>query len=404
MTGKQVIVKNCLYCVMLIMLFAGCGKDNIVVSSGGGNPDPTEEWQTTYGGQRAERLYDLHSTSDDGYILTGYTRSNIDSDKDIYLLKTNNVGDELWHSYHGANNDDEGIGVLPLSGSYVVVGNTCSLDAVNSDIWLGVISEMDGQGILTANYSYGATLIDSAFCVLAGLNGEIIIGCTLYDNVASLIAAGIDGQTFWQTEYQDCQLTCVEKTPDFGYIIAGATNQLDVPADVVLIKTDSDGNSIWSRQYGGEGDDRALSVKSTTDNGFIVAGATGSFSQDGNPGDTDIYLFKVNADGDLEWEHNLGGDLSDIGKDIIQTTDGGFLIVGKTQSYAESADDYNGYVIKTDENGDITWQRSIGGNGNDELNCVLQTDGGGYIAAGASRSGYTDWQGWMIFLLPEPPE
>jgi len=136
----------------------------------------------------------------------------------------------------------------------------------------------------------------------------------------------------------------------------------------------------WKKKYGGEGNDAGDSICQTSDGGFFIVGETTSKGA----GERDVWLIKTDTNGNIEWDKTLGGANYDRGKHGLQTTDGGFIIIGYTSSYGSGSND--AWLIKTDSNGNIEWNETYGGEGNEEGVCVQQTSDGGYIIAGQTDS------------------
>ena len=172
----------------------------------------------------------------------------------------------------------------------------------------------------------------------------------------------------------------VQQTTDGGYIIAGGTESPSnsIPTDVYLIKTDGNGDSLWTKTYGGTGYDIGLSVQQTTDGGYIIAGEWGSTAN------TDFYLIKTDGNGDSLWTKKFGGVGSDYCRSVQQTTDGGYIITGFTGSFGNVT--YDVYLIKTDGSGTEQWTKTFGGIYDDVGCSVQQTTDGGYIITGQTGS------------------
>jgi len=187
----------------------------------------------------------------------------------------------------------------------------------------------------------------------------------------------------------------VQQTSDGGYILAGGTWSFgEVYLNIFLIKTDANGNITWAKTYGGAIDDIAYSVQQTSDGGYIVAGGTESFGAGG-----DIFLIKTDANGNITWAKTYGGTYGDGASSVQQTSDGGYIVAGYIGFYDASEDKYNFdiFLIKTDANGNIIWAKTYGGTSWDGASSVQQTSDGGYIVAGNTLS--FGASGTDIFLI-----
>jgi hypothetical protein len=150
--------------------------------------------------------------------------------------------------------------------------------------------------------------------------------------------------------------------------------------DIFLIKTDASGNIIWAKTYGGTGRDGALSVQQTSDGGYIVAGWTDSFGADS----FDVFLIKTDANGNIIWAKTYGGTGEDYAFSVQQTSEGGYIVAGYTTSFGAGYSD--AFLVKTDANGNIIWAKTYGGISYDLASSVQQTSDGGYIVAGWTLS------------------
>jgi hypothetical protein len=197
-------------------------------------------------------------------------------------------------------------------------------------------------------------------------------------------------KTFGGTE-SDSMLS-VQKTTDSGYIITGYTASYGAGGiDGWLIKTDSAGNEEWNKKFGGSNEDIFKSSQQTTDGGYIIAGYTASYGA----GAADMWLIKTDSAGIEEWSKTFGGVGNDFGYSVQQTTDGGYIITGHTESYGVGAADI--YLVKTDSAGIEEWSKTFGGVGNDSSRSLKQTTDGGYIIAGYTYSyGDGSRDGWLI--------
>ena len=172
--------------------------------------------------------------------------------------------------------------------------------------------------------------------------------------------------------------TSGKQTSDGGYIITGSTSSFGNGSnDVWLIKTDSQGDSIWTKTFGGT-HQKGKSVQQTTDGGYIICGTREDIPEIG-----DVYLIKTDSQGDSIWTKTFGGVENDEGYSVQQTTDGGYIITGETNSFGNGESDV--WLVKTDSQGDSLWTKTFGGNEQDGGSSVQQTIDGGYVIIG-----YTD--------------
>ncbi len=185
-------------------------------------------------------------------------------------------------------------------------------------------------------------------------------------------------------------------TEDEGYIIGGLTKSYGSGSwDVWLIKTDEDGNMLWNRTFGGKEEDSAESVIQTKDGGYLLCGYTFSFGT----GSADIWIIKTDDDGNMLWNKTFGGENNDYGQSIIQTNDGGYALIATTLSFGSTDNDRDIWLIKTDGNGDIMWDKIFGGSGIEWGSDLIQTNDGGYCIVGSTASyGAGGWDVWLLKL------
>jgi len=182
------------------------------------------------------------------------------------------------------------------------------------------------------------------------------------------------------------------QTTDGGFAVAGSTNSFGAGnRDVYIVKLDGSGTLQWSRTVGGAGFDIALSIIQTTDGGYAVAGRTWSFGA----GNSDFYIVKLDGIGTLQWTKTVGGTGDDEAHSIIQTTDGGYAIAGRTNSYGAGGADF--YIVKLNSSGTLQWTRAVGGTDGDIAYSIIQTTDGGFAAAGVTQS-FGAW-GWDCYIV-----
>lgn len=184
----------------------------------------------------------------------------------------------------------------------------------------------------------------------------------------------------------------IDSTSDGGYIVVGSTNSFGAQlTDLWVIKFDGNGQEQWYRTYGGIGYDTGEIIQQASDGGYAILGSIRSFSN----GNSDVWLLKINANGTKEWEKTFGGIEMDYGKSLRQTGDGGYIITGSTKSFGNG--NYDAWLIKTDITGSEQWNRTFGGIKEDVGKSIELTSDGGYIIVGHTDStGSGAYDVWMI--------
>ncbi len=343
-------------------------------------------WIKTYGGPNDDYGNSIQQTSDGGYITAGETKSYGAGAIDVYLIKTDSLGDTTWTKTYAGNDYNFGESVQQTSdGGYIIAGRTGSASAPSYDVYL---IKTNSNGDTTWTKTYGDVFADFGYSVQQTADGGYIVTGRTYPPFGAggsdvyLIKTDSIGDTLWTKIYggadDDFGLS-VQQTADGGYIVTGGTGSNGV--DTYLIKTNSLGDTLWTRTYGGIYSDYGISVQQTADGGYIVAGTTRSYGQGGN----DVYLIKTDSIGDTLWTETYGGADDDYGNSVQQTADGGYIVAGKTGSDTGSPS-YDIYLIKTNSSGDTIGTKTYGGADYDCGNSVQQTADGGYIIAGETKS------------------
>ncbi|NUO02050.1 MAG: DUF11 domain-containing protein, partial [Saprospiraceae bacterium] len=222
---------------------------------------------------------------------------------------------------------------------------------------------------------------------------------------SSILAQPLEEWRRWYGGSKNDYAFDVEQTIDGGYVVAGATQSDDGDVtghhgqnetDFWVIKLSESGDIAWQKALGGSSWDEARSIRQTNDGGYIVAGSSESNDGDvsGNHGSKDYWIVKLNETGDIVWQKSLGGSGEDQPFEIQETSDGGYIAVGFSHSNDGDVSGNHGdadyWVVKLNATGNIQWQKSLGGASIDEALSVQQARNGGYIVAGVSRS--TDGQ------------
>jgi hypothetical protein len=302
-------------------------------------------WTRTYGGADNDYGFSVQQTTDSGFIVAGYTNSHGAGGLDLYLIKTDSTGDTLWTRTYGGAGDDHAYSVQQTDDSgFVIAGYTESFGPGNGDMYL-IRTDVHGETLWTRTYG-GAYNNDVARSVQETRDGcYIVAGWTglyapLHGSLVFAIRIDTAGSTQWARTYQpDDTFRCdyafsVQEAGDDGFVFAGSHL-----ASLLLIRTGPDGGVWWRLTYGsGVG----YAVRQTTDGGFAVGGTNSDAG--GN-----VWLVKTYAAAGVEWTHTFGGASDDEGRSVQQTADGGYVIAGYTSSLGAGA--YDVYLIKTNADG-----------------------------------------------------
>ncbi|NOZ03216.1 MAG: hypothetical protein GXO92_01215 [FCB group bacterium] len=207
---------------------------------------------------------------------------------------------------------------------------------------------------------------------------------------ANFVAGQESDSVYWKDSGFAYYGYSIQATPDNGYVVAGFIKKFGRPPrdnDALCIKVDSTGNVVWSRSFGGKMNDRTYVVDRTMDGGYVLAGETHSFGA----GSFDAWLIKLGADGKKEWDKTYGGPRWDNAVSVRQTRDGGYILVGYTESFGEGKTD--AWLVKVDRQGNVEWEKTYGGRKDDRGSSVYQSGDGGYVVAGYTESfgnGFSD--------------
>lgn len=292
------------------------------------------QWAKTYGGMGEDEAYSIQQTSDGGYIIAGLTESFEDESGDAWIIKIDPNGNIEWQKTYGKNYLDTAYAIeQTYDGGYVFAG-----------------------AFARAGWAIWVLKLD--------LNGEVEWQ-----------------KSFKGKDYESGIAYSVQQTTDGGYIAAGEFRYGEVDTDVWILKLAPDGTKEWDKTYGGSDPDHAYTLQQTSDGGLVVAGQNDRPLSGGEGG---IWVLKLHPSGEIQWQKTYAGEKEDEARSIQQTYDGGYIVASTTYSFGNGDGDI--WVLKLDKNGDVEWQKTYGGYGKEEAYSVLQTYDGRYVVAGSTTT------------------
>ncbi|MFN0174380.1 MAG: T9SS type A sorting domain-containing protein [Saprospiraceae bacterium] len=407
---------------------------------------PTIEWQKCLGGTDAEDARGIYVTNDGGFVVTGKTLSN-NGDvtgnhgvTDFWVVKLNGLGAIQWQKTLGGSNHDRGYSIQQTSdGGYIVAGHTESnngdVSGFHGDIDFWVV-KLNGLGVLQWQKTLGGSGWDEAWSVRQTTDGGYIVAGRTTSNDGDvtgnhgafdfwIVKLDEIGNLQWQKTLGGSMVDigyAVRQTIDGGYIVTGESDSNDGDAsglngsgDFWVVKLNAVGTLEWQKMLGSTSHDRPNDIYPTNDGGYIVVGIASWNDGDvtGNHGGFDIWAVKLNAIGEIEWQKSLGGSKEDYAQSVQQTTDGGFIIAGSTSSLDGDVLGNDGgvdfWIVKLTPDGELQWQKTVGGTQADRALSIHQSSDGGYIVAGYTQSnnsgdvsgfhGVQDY--WVVKFSPE---
>ena len=390
-------------------------------------------WQKSLGGTSDDEAYSIWQTSDQGYIVAGSSESddgNVsgnNGNKDCWIVKLDSQGIIQWETNIGGSNNDTVHDIIQtVDGGFIVGAFSSSSDGDVSenngmrDFW---IVKLNMSGSIEWENNIGGSSDDILESIIQSSDGGYVaVGFSSSDEFgingqsdAWIIKLNESGVFQWETNLGGSQRDIafsVDQTTDQGYIIAGYTETNDNKRDMWITKLDAIGDFSWERSFVGTDNEEAESIEQTSDGGYIISGY--SESDDGdigeNKGGNDAIIIKTDMAGNMQWKKIFGGTGSEGINDIHQTNDGGYIAIGSSSSNDVDVEDNNGatdfWIIRLEPDGSIVWQKNMGDEGNDYAFSIQQTIDGGFIAAGTwytnitgSGEGTTgDFDYWVIKL------
>jgi len=340
---------------------------------------PRMQWQQTYGGNSSDYAAELLETSDGGFIIAGSSYTYLGNTgggnktapfygfSDFWVVRADSRGNKLWDQSYGGASDEhlwsvqqtaDGGFILGGSSRSVPGGNKTSPNFGQADFWL---VRTDGAGNKLWDRSFGGTLDDLATSVRQTSDGGYVL--------AGYSASSAGGN---------------KTSSNFGF------------SDFWIVRTDSDGQKLWDRSFGGTRADELYVVRETSDGGFVLAGHStseiGGNKTSGLFGYNDGWVVRIDVNGNKLWDRSFGGEGLDEIRTVVETEDGGLVFGGLSNSLQASGNKtsasfggYDFWVIWVDSNGNKLWDQTYGGSNHDVLHTVSKV-GDGFILGGDSAS------------------
>ncbi|MBK86498.1 MAG: hypothetical protein CMC86_04780 [Flavobacteriaceae bacterium] len=417
-----------------LCIFLSCGSDNNAANNIT-NQNTEIQKIFTLGGTKNESGQSVVKTPDGGYAVLGYTQSmdldvlnKSNNSYDYWLIKFDAFGNQQWQKVYGGSDDDRGQEIINTSdGGYAIIGSSKSQDgdvSLNSgfnDFWVLKISN---SGNLIWEKSFGYSGSDNGFSIIQTQdNGYLITGVIdvtssdgqgnnrlninrhaggdywviKINSVGNLQWSRYFGGSFTDTSY------ALSETQTGNFIIVGSSDSDDIDInnnkgsyDFWVLKISSSGELIWEKSFGGSEIDEARDITITENGDFLIVGDSRSVDTDilYNNGAADIWIIKINADGQLIWEKTYGGTSFDGVQSIQKTLNNYYIVAGNSRSSDVNLENNNGqndaWFFKIDSQGVLKWQNSVGGSDIDLLMDIVELENGTIIAVGNSNSNDLD--------------
>lgn len=414
------------FVAFILCTFISCDKKDVFLTNL--NTEPKINFVKTFGGSQNDLAQAIINTNDNGYAVLGYAQSvdfdlinKIDESFDYWLLKFDAEHNLEWSKTFGGSDDDRGRDIIQTNDNgFLITGFSRSSDGDvsenngNYDFWT---LKLDALGTILWEKSFGFSGSDQAYTIKKTTDNGFLLGGSLdvsasggQGNSKSLHAGGdfwlikIDenGTKLWSRYFGGLftdSLYDIEETENGDFILVGSSDSSDTDIssnlgtyDFWVVKIDKNGDLVWEKSFGGTQADEAFSIAKTNDNHFLIAGNTRSLDVDvtENVGSSDIWIIKINEDGALIWEQTFGGSNFEVANKIIKSSQNGFYVVGSSRSLDFDVSKNEGnkdvWILKIDENGNLVWQKSIGGSDLDEATGIIETENNGIIIVGESWS------------------
>ncbi|MEL6650135.1 MAG: caspase family protein [Bacteroidota bacterium] len=345
-----------------------------------------EKFSKTFGGDRDEHAMAVTTTATGDYVVAGFTNSYGLGKSDVWVMKLDDFGNEVWRQYFGDKDYDWANDLIETrDGNYVLAGYTRDQKSGKNNAW---VFQLNRHGELMWSRTYGGKDADEARSIIQTKDGGFAVAGFSYSNSKGksdiwLLRLNAVGEILWDQHYGGSGIEkaySIAETSDEGFVIGGYQHYNETNrADMLVVRTDRNGRGIWRRVVRAPGNDVIESVLQTDEGQFLAAGWRYNESNKS----LDACLVHLNASGRVLNEYLMGGSGKDAFYDLIHTRDGGYVLAGQSTSFSKSSDLW---MVKLDKRLQQVWQKRSLGKGNDYGRAVAQVADGGFLLTGGTRS------------------
>lgn len=378
---------------------------------------PTIVWQKNLGGTNSDLSESLYLAPDGMVYINGTTFSRnydikgLKGMSSMWLCKLDTTGYMYWSQCYGSSQFSSGLSLATAKDGVLLIGSVTGndMDVTSSkgqnDIWA---VKVDDNGTIIKDINYGGSGFDRAYAGVSDVDGGYVFCGTAFSTDGDIdinkkkgggsgwvVKVDTSGSIAWQNFVNDSTgipyIYGIEQTNDSGVVLVGTSG-----GDVFASKFDKVGAQQWIVKYGGDSTQEYLyDICDAGDGGYMAVGFSKSSNGDldTNYGEEDVWLIKLDDKGGLVWQRNYGGTKVDIAYKVIQCLEGGFLILGETQSNdIDVSGNHNAHgssdiwVVKVDDTGVIEWQKCLGGTNAESGRDVIQMQSGNFLICGQAES------------------
>lgn len=390
----------------LLLLALGCYCCSILVAMADTGEKGGEEssrrapaFRKAIGGSSFESSRQVLQLPEGGYLMVGRTASHGEGDTDMNVIKLSESGEVIWNKRYGEEDSEEASDVLlTADGGYMIFGSADDYDDSKlRNVWIIKLNK-EGDILWDRNYGIEGAINSAHAAVATPDGGYIVVGNSISissESTCNMYALKIDmeGNEIWEKTYggdSNEEAKDIAATPE-GFAIIGNTESYGKGRwDMFLVRIDHEGNKIAHHTYGGNDNEMGNAIISTKDGGFLLGGYSYSYSK----GSLDAWVVKTDANGEQQWHKSFGQESTDEAFSLLELADGSFMMAGYVDIY-EPNDEYinisktanEALVVKLSVSGEVVWEKLIGGDKNQKAFSIIESNDGGFVVVGSTDEG-----------------